>query len=132
LLLLLREERLPLPLVLPLALLLLPEERLAPALSPCDLLLALAPLLAAGARPALPVADEGDLEVDGEEEVRDAIACSFGRYRITALLATVNQAEATPGLSACTARGRRIALPPAIQPMPMTASTPPPCAYRTR
>jgi hypothetical protein len=41
-------------------------------------LLALPPLLAACARLDLPE-DEDDLEDEEEEELRDAIACSFGR-----------------------------------------------------
>jgi hypothetical protein len=72
LLLLLREERL-----------LLPELRLPLALarSLCALLfceLALPPLLAAWARLILPADGEDDLEDEEEEELRDAIACSFG------------------------------------------------------
>jgi hypothetical protein len=73
---LLREERL-----LELRPLLLPERLppLALARSLWALLfwvLALPPLLAAWARDIFP--EEDDLEEDEEEELRDAIACSFG------------------------------------------------------
>jgi hypothetical protein len=75
-LLLLREARL---------LLLLPDDERLPLLalarSLCALLfcvLALPPLLAAWARVIFPEEEEDDLEEDGEEELRDAMACSFG------------------------------------------------------
>lgn len=77
--LLLREERL-----LELLPLLLLAERLPPlalARSLCARLffvLALPPLLAAWARLIFPEEDGDDLEEDEEEELRDAIACSFG------------------------------------------------------
>jgi hypothetical protein len=79
-------ERLLLP--LPEELLRLPERLLPLALARSlwallFCVLALPPLLAACARLILPEEDEDDLEE--EEELRDAIACSFGRFESAAL-----------------------------------------------
>ena len=91
-LLLLFEERLLLP-ALELPLLLLP---LALARSLCALLswvLALPPLLAAWARLILPADGDDDLEEE-EEELRDAMACSFDGLQKAAVAA----AAQTPNL----------------------------------